>query len=65
MRQIFNDLAYKFPETKFLKSISTLCIANFPDKNLPAVFVYKNGQMLKQLIGPLIFGEDKITNDGD
>lgn len=64
MQAIFNDLAPKFAETKFLKSISTLCIANFPDSDLPAVFVYKNGQLIKQLIGPMIFGTQKITNEG-
>lgn len=63
MQAIFNDLAPKFTETKFLKSISTLCIANFPDSDLPAVFVYKNGQLIKQLIGPMIFGTQKITNE--
>lgn len=65
MQSIFTNLARKFPETKFLKSISTLCIANFPDKDLPAVFVYKNGQLLKQFIGPMIFGSEKITIEGN
>ncbi|XP_019878055.1 viral IAP-associated factor homolog [Aethina tumida] len=46
-------LAVKFPTVKFLKSISTTCIPNYPDKNLPTVFVYFEGEMKKQLIGPL------------
>jgi len=63
MQDIFNQLAQKFPEVKFLKSISTLCIQNFPDENLPAVFIYQNGQLIKQLIGPVVFGMEKITAD--
>lgn len=37
---------------------------NFPDDNLPAVLVYQNGKMIKQLIGPIIFGINSITNEG-
>ncbi|XP_066581783.1 viral IAP-associated factor homolog [Prorops nasuta] len=47
------ELARKFPCTKFLKSISTTCIPNWPDSNLPTIFVYYNGQMIKQIIGPI------------
>ncbi|XP_063705151.1 viral IAP-associated factor homolog [Culicoides brevitarsis] len=44
-------LAQKFPATKFLKSIATTCIPNYPEKNLPTVFVYFEGQMKRQFIG--------------
>lgn len=43
-------LAAKFPQTKFLKSIATLCIPNYPDRNLPTIFVYHNGNLVKQWI---------------
>ncbi|CAM4928814.1 unnamed protein product [Rotaria socialis] len=36
------SLALKYPETKFVKSISTVCIPNYPDKNLPTIFIYCN-----------------------
>ena len=49
------QLAQKFPVTKFLKSISTTCIPNYPDKNLPTIFIYHNGEMKKQHIGPIAF----------
>ncbi|XP_046854721.1 phosducin-like protein 3 [Xenia sp. Carnegie-2017] len=49
------QLAKKFPATKFIKSISTTCIPNYPDKNLPTFFIYHNGDMKKQYIGPLAF----------
>ncbi|XP_050738915.1 phosducin-like protein 3 isoform X2 [Eriocheir sinensis] len=56
-------LAAKYPRVKFLKSISTTCIPNFPDRNLPAIFVYLEGQMKRQFIGAAEFGGDKIKLD--
>ncbi|XP_036401163.1 phosducin-like protein 3 [Megalops cyprinoides] len=56
INQHLSQLARKFPQTKFLKSISTTCIPNYPDRNLPTVFVYFEGEMKAQYIGPLVFG---------
>jgi hypothetical protein len=39
-----------------VKSISTVCIPNYPDKNLPTLFVYCNGELKHSLIGPFAFG---------
>lgn len=57
------ELARKFPATKFLKSISTTCIPNYPDKNLPTIFVYFEGVMKSQFIGPAEFRREDITSD--
>ncbi|OTF73874.1 hypothetical protein BLA29_013165, partial [Euroglyphus maynei] len=64
LQEIFKQLASQFVETKFLKSIASQCIPNFPDDNLPAVFIYLNGQLVKQLIGPIVFGMESITKEG-
>lgn len=56
-------LAKKFPATKFLKSISTTCIPNYPDKNLPTIFIYFEGDLKSQLVGPLTFGGMNLTKD--
>lgn len=64
INQHLSVLAQKFPQTKFLKSISTTCIANYPDRNLPTVFVYKEGEMKGQFIGPLVFGGMNLKCDG-
>uniref|UniRef100_A0A8D3A2C0 Phosducin-like protein 3 n=1 Tax=Scophthalmus maximus TaxID=52904 RepID=A0A8D3A2C0_SCOMX len=56
INQHLSALARKFPQTKFLKSISTTCIPNYPDRNLPTIFVYFEGEMKAQFIGPLVFG---------
>ncbi|GIY62681.1 phosducin-like protein 3 [Caerostris extrusa] len=50
------SLSKKFRDVKFLKSISDTCIENYPDKNLPTIFVYYEGQMKHKLIGPEAFG---------
>lgn len=57
------QLAIKFPQTKFLRSIATTCIPNFPEKNLPTIFVYHEGEMKKQFIGALELRGEKLTTD--
>lgn len=55
INNFFGQLAAKFPTVKFLKSISTTCIPNYPDQNLPTIFVYYEGKMKSQLVGPMAF----------
>lgn len=54
----------KFPATKFIKSISTVCIPNYPDKNVPTIFVYYEGEMKKQFIGPIALRGMNLTYEG-
>ncbi|MGH0172700.1 UNVERIFIED_CONTAM: hypothetical protein FKN15_067421 [Acipenser sinensis] len=63
INQHLSSLARKFPQTKFLKSISTTCIPNYPDRNLPTIFVYHEGDMRAQFIGPLVFGGMNLKID--
>lgn len=63
INQHITNLAVKFPQVKFLKSISTTCIPNYPDKNLPTLFIYKDGDMKHQWIGPLVFGGMNFKQD--
>ncbi|CAH1775909.1 unnamed protein product [Owenia fusiformis] len=63
INQHLTNLARKFPATKFLRSVSTVCIPNYPDKNLPTIFVYFQDKMMKQWIGPLEFGGTKLSQD--
>ncbi|KAK4024908.1 phosducin-like protein 3 [Daphnia magna] len=51
----FRNLANKFPMLKFVKSLAGLCIANYPDQNLPTIFVYHNGDLKHQFIGANCF----------
>ncbi|XP_045602646.1 phosducin-like protein 3 [Procambarus clarkii] len=60
INQYLSRLAYKYPQVKFLKAISTTCIPNFPDRNLPTIFVYFEGQMKRQFVGAAEFGGEKL-----
>lgn len=63
INQYLSSLARRFPMTKFLKSVSTTCIPNWPDSNLPTIFVYHNGEMAKQFIGPIELRGMKLTEN--
>ena len=65
INQHLYQLAPKFPATKFLKSISTTCIPNYPDRNLPTFFVYHEGEMKGKIVGPIEFGGMNLTVDGE
>lgn len=65
INQHMNGLAKKFRDVKFIKAISTTCIPNYPDKNLPTIFVYLEGDIKAQFIGPLVFGGMNLTRDGE
>ena len=63
MNEYLRVLAGKFPTVKFVKSISTLCIPNYPDHNLPTIFIYRDGELKKQYIGPISFNKN-LKQDG-
>lgn len=63
INQYMQQLAAKFPYTKFLKAIAQTCIPNFPEKNLPSVFVYYEGDMKKQFIGSQELRGTSLTID--
>jgi hypothetical protein len=63
VNQYIIELARKFPATKFLKSVSTTCIPNYPDKNLPTIFVYYEDNLKGQIIGPYDMGGMNLTMD--
>ena len=63
INQYMQVLANKFPSIKFIKSISTTCIPNYPDKNLPTVFFYYENQLKHQIIGPLAFNGMNYKQD--
>jgi len=58
-----HSLSRKFPAVKFLRSVSDTCIANYPDKNLPTLFIYYEGQLKEKFIGPEAFGNLNFKAD--
>lgn len=63
INQFLNELAIRYSATKFIKAISTTCIPNYPDKNVPSIFIYYEGQIKKQIIGPIELRGEKLTAD--
>lgn len=61
--QFLDELATKYPVTKFVKIISTDCIPNYPDCNLPTVLVYHNGALKSNYVGLHSFGR-RCTPEG-
>ncbi|MCD7456502.1 hypothetical protein HAX54_031940 [Datura stramonium] len=61
--QCLDELATKYPVTKFVKIISEHCIPNYPDCNLPTVLVYHNGALKSNYVGLHSFGR-RCTPEG-
>jgi hypothetical protein len=55
------ELATKYTETKFVKIISTDCIPNYPDRNVPTILVYNNSAVKGTYVGLQKFGGKKCT----
>jgi hypothetical protein len=49
---------------KFLKIRSTSAIENWPEKNLPTLFVYYDGILAQQLMTLKILGGTSMTSNG-
>lgn len=65
INQFMNQLAVQYPATKFLKSIASTCIPNFPERNLPSIFIYFEGELKTRLIGPIELRGEKLTVEGE
>lgn len=61
MEKCLRELASKHPNTRFLKIVSTSCIPNYPDQNLPTLLVYHNGACQKHIVGLQPFGGTRAT----
>lgn len=46
-----DTLAAKYPSTKFVSIVGDKCIPNYPDKNLPTMLIYRNGELHRQIVG--------------
>lgn len=63
LMQSIEELAVRYPATKFVKIISTDCIPNYPDRNLPTLLVYNNGAVKGNYVGLHSFGR-RCTPEG-
>ena len=60
---IYDQYICQISQCEISENISTTCIPNYPDRNLPTLFVYYEGDMKKQLAGPHCFRGMTMTPD--
>ncbi|KAG9294614.1 hypothetical protein G9A89_008093 [Geosiphon pyriformis] len=58
------SLAAKHRLTKFIKIIGDQCIPNYPDRNLPTLLIYGEGDIKEQVVGAERFGGMGMTLEG-
>lgn len=58
-----SKLASRHPQTKFLKIISTDCIPDLPDTNLPTVLVYFDKKCQKTYAGLNAWGGKRASEE--
>jgi len=63
MEQQLEKCSRKFKAVKFLKIKATQCIENWPDKNLPTLFCYRDGELKEQKLGITSLGGKAMTTD--
>ncbi|XP_078434037.1 thioredoxin superfamily protein [Wolffia australiana] len=56
-----DQLAQRYPATKFVKIISKDCIPNYPDCNLPTILIYNSGAVKGTLVGLHPYGGGKCS----
>ncbi|KAI7727838.1 hypothetical protein M8C21_009152 [Ambrosia artemisiifolia] len=61
--QCMKELATMYRATKFVKIVSTSCIPDYPDRNLPTVLVYNDGALKANHVGLRTFGR-RCTPEG-
>jgi len=50
LRPLLIQLAAVHPSTKFISIPASLCIPNYPDKNVPTLLIYRDGEMLGNVV---------------
>lgn len=51
LEEVLLAAARRFRAVKFVKIVSTAAVENWPDRNLPTLFVYHDGELRTQLLG--------------
>ena len=64
LEKVLTQVAHKFKAVKFTKIVSTSAVENWPDYNLPTLFVYHEGELKTQTLGIKKLGGRSITPAG-
>lgn len=49
-RQLLPQVARKFPDIKFLTIRADLCVENYPERNTPTILIYKDTDIVSQVV---------------
>lgn len=67
LQEVLERLAPKHKAVKFLRIKADQCIEGFPDRNVPTLLLYHEGENQRQLMGPGVYGGKRngagITED--
>ena len=50
LTELWRQLAVKFGDIKFCEIRADLCVEHYPERNTPTVLIYKDGDIVKQLV---------------
>lgn len=64
MNNALSQLAKRFKTTKFLRIVATDAIPNYPDKNVPTLLVYFEGNPKANLVGLATMGGMDLKPEG-
>ena len=64
LRPLLQQVAAAHPETKFLAIQAQMCIPNYPDRNVPTLLVYRNGDMVGNVVAGMGLKGMKTTAKG-
>ena len=62
INRALDDLARRFPATKFVKIFATDANKDYPDDRLPTLLVYHKGEIATQMVGLHEFGGPKVSS---
>lgn len=60
VEEAMQEVAQRHSATKFMKIVSDECIPGYPDKNVPTVLIYYDGECQAQLVGSGHYGGSKM-----
>lgn len=65
LNRAMDSLSHKFINHKFIKIIATKCVENFQDADVPALLIYRNGQLHHNFLRCVtLFPQGKISDKG-
>lgn len=50
LTELWRQLAAKFGDIKFCEIRGNMCIEGYPERNTPTILVYRNGEIVRQLV---------------